>query len=82
MSSTRQVEETGRVESRVVELAGEIEARGREVQRSLHTQALMEAQLEQSNTLVDAFKTDNFIISRQLRNVKVRPFKYCIILVT
>lgn len=69
---TRQVEETSRVESRVVELAGEVEARGREVQRILHTEALTQAHLQQANTLVDALKTDNFIVTRQLRNVKVR----------
>ncbi|XP_042875879.1 cilia- and flagella-associated protein 58-like isoform X2 [Penaeus japonicus] len=66
----RQVEETARVESRVVDLAAEIEARGREVQRSLHTQAVTRAHLQQATTLSEALKTDNFILGRQLRNVQ------------
>ncbi|XP_042228558.1 cilia- and flagella-associated protein 58-like [Homarus americanus] len=66
----RQLEETTRMESRVVDLAAEIETQGREVQRALHTQAVTRAHLQQSNALVDALKTDNFTIGRQLRNVK------------
>ncbi|XP_071514449.1 cilia- and flagella-associated protein 58-like, partial [Panulirus ornatus] len=66
----RQLEETARVETRVVELASEVETRGREVQRSHHTQAVTQAHLQQSNTLADALKTDNFILTRQLRNIK------------
>ncbi|XP_037797791.1 cilia- and flagella-associated protein 58-like [Penaeus monodon] len=66
----RQVEETARVESRVVDLAAEVEARGREVQRSLHTQAITRAHLQQATTLSEALKTDNFILGRQLRNVQ------------
>ncbi|KAG7165460.1 Cilia- and flagella-associated protein 58-like [Homarus americanus] len=65
-----QLEETTRMESRVVDLAAEIETQGREVQRALHTQAVTRAHLQQSNALVDALKTDNFTIGRQLRNVK------------
>ncbi|XP_068227919.1 cilia- and flagella-associated protein 58-like [Palaemon carinicauda] len=66
----RQLEETARVENKVMELAAEVEARGREVQRSLHTQSITRAHLQQTTTLAEALKTDNFIIGRQLRNVK------------
>lgn len=65
------MEETSRVEGKVVELAGELEAQEREVQHILHTQATSETQLLQSHSLLDALKTDNFILTRQLRNVKV-----------
>lgn len=71
MTCGRQLEETSRVETRVVELASEVETRGREVQRSLHTQAVTHAHLQQANTLADALKTDNFVLTRHLRNIKV-----------
>ncbi|XP_066988788.1 cilia- and flagella-associated protein 58-like [Macrobrachium rosenbergii] len=66
----RQLEETARVEAKVMELAAEVEARGREVQRSLHTHAITRAHLQQATTLAEALKTDNFIVGRQLRNVQ------------
>ncbi|KAK3882444.1 hypothetical protein Pcinc_013179 [Petrolisthes cinctipes] len=66
----RQVEETNRVEGKVLELAGELEAQAREVQQVIHSQAMTETQLEQANTLLDGLNTDNFILTRQLRNVK------------
>lgn len=60
----------------MVELVEEVEAQGREVERLLHTQAATQTNLQQVNSLSDALKTDNFILSRQLRNVRVRraPF--------
>lgn len=67
----RQVEETSRLETKVVELVEEAEAQGREVERLLHTQSATQTNLQQVNTLSDALKTDNFILSRQLRNVRV-----------
>ncbi|KAK7082854.1 hypothetical protein SK128_012642 [Halocaridina rubra] len=70
LPDNRQLEEQARVESKVVELAAEVEARGREVQRSLHTHAVTRAQLQQATTLTEALKTDNFIVGRQLRNVQ------------
>ncbi|XP_050699121.1 cilia- and flagella-associated protein 58-like [Eriocheir sinensis] len=66
----RQVEETSRLETKVVELVEEAEAQGREVERLLHTQAATQTNLQQVNSLSDALKTDNFILSRQLRNVR------------
>ncbi|XP_045623361.2 cilia- and flagella-associated protein 58 [Procambarus clarkii] len=66
----RQMEETSRVETQVVELAGEVETRGRELQRVVHTQVVTEAHLHQASTLAHALKTDNFILGRQLRNIK------------
>lgn len=59
------------MEGKVVELAGEMEAQGREMQHILHSQATSETQLQQSYSILDALKTDNFILTRQLRNVKV-----------
>ncbi|MPC17814.1 Cilia- and flagella-associated protein 58 [Portunus trituberculatus] len=66
----RQVEETSRLETRVVELVEEVEARGRETERLMHTQAATETSLQQATSLSDALKTDNFILSRHLRNVR------------
>ena len=72
----RQVEETSRLETKVVELVEEVETRGREVERLMHTQAATHTSLQQATTLSDALKTDNFILSRHLRNVRVRCYVY------
>ncbi|KAK8401817.1 hypothetical protein O3P69_001130 [Scylla paramamosain] len=66
----RQVEETSRLETKVVELVEEVEARGRDTERLMHTQAATETSLQQATSLSDALKTDNFILSRHLRNVR------------
>ncbi|CAL4082347.1 unnamed protein product, partial [Meganyctiphanes norvegica] len=66
----KQVEETSRVEARVMEVADAEEAQRREAQRALHTQALMNTQLHQLSALSDALKTDNYIATRQLRTLQ------------
>ena len=67
----RQVEETGKVEGQVMDLAAEVDRHANEVDQVLRQKTAVESQLEHTTSIIDSIKTENFMVRTKLRNVKV-----------
>ena len=72
------MEETAKVEGRVMELASEVDKHASDVNQVLRQKTTAESQLKYTSSLVDAVKTENYLLATQLRNVKVKTLIFFI----